>query len=330
MSLVSDLQKEALNNRTSVLDLLNKAFAVAKKLNLEKFEKWTELELEGYKEYDDLPTYRFVQGVLKYRNPFHGWCPLIVDDEEIYSKITHRPVNQPISEIQALIDQGEKQKNYQLQTMPQGLELFLRQNLSLPDFELSIHIDPSQMKGVLEAVRKKILTWSLELEKMNVKGDNENFSFSEKEIRIADDSESKLFNLTFNFMQQQEGNMTNQKNDWSNVNIGNFANEVKDNARQQAKMQINQENDQEIKELASDLNNLLEQVSQNHNLETISEKRRVATEAIEYIEQNQTLMKRVSEAFKTGTLSGFEKLLDHPVASFLTTGIQELLQSDKN
>lgn len=338
ISLVSQLQKEALNKQFSVLELLNKAYVIAVKLNLEEFQKWTELELEGYKTYDDLPDYRFIQGTLKHKNPFYGWQPVLlqIDNNEINSRINHRPVNQPISEIQSLIEQGENKTNYQLQTMPEDLYLFLIRTFDIPHAELSIHIDPSQMKGVLEAVRKRILTWSLQLEKLGIKGNEESLDFSDQEIKKADSHGEQLFNFTFNIMQKQsdksnmESNISNQENNLNNANIGNFANEVKDNANQQANMQINHENDQEIKELASELNKLLEQLSQNYNLEKISGKRRVATEAIEYIEKNQELMKRVSKAFKAGTLSGVEKLLDHPVASFLTTGIQELLQSDKN
>lgn len=49
-SLVRDLQKQAMDSSIPITDLLRSAYVVAKKLKIEEFEKWTNLELNGYKD----------------------------------------------------------------------------------------------------------------------------------------------------------------------------------------------------------------------------------------------------------------------------------------
>lgn len=61
-SVILDLQKEALDKDISVNDLLRKAYVVARKLKIDEFEKWTQLELNGYKELEDIPDYRHLVG----------------------------------------------------------------------------------------------------------------------------------------------------------------------------------------------------------------------------------------------------------------------------
>jgi len=48
MSLVLELQKEALDQRVSVSHLLRKALVVVRKLKLSEFQNWIEIELNGY------------------------------------------------------------------------------------------------------------------------------------------------------------------------------------------------------------------------------------------------------------------------------------------
>ena len=67
-SLVLELQAGALNSSVSVLDLLRKALVVAKKLGVEDFQKWIELELDGYKQIP-IPEYRLIRGQAKRVEP---------------------------------------------------------------------------------------------------------------------------------------------------------------------------------------------------------------------------------------------------------------------
>lgn len=56
-AIVLELQQDALNPSVSALNLLRKALVVATKLNIEEFQQWIELELNGYKG-APIPEYR--------------------------------------------------------------------------------------------------------------------------------------------------------------------------------------------------------------------------------------------------------------------------------
>ena len=77
-SLVLELQRKALSNETKVSALLRMALVVARKLDIGEFERWINLELNGYNNEndDDVPQYRKFQAQLRVWNPYHGWQPL--------------------------------------------------------------------------------------------------------------------------------------------------------------------------------------------------------------------------------------------------------------
>ena len=100
-SLVLELQAGALNSSVSVLDLLRKALVVAKKLGVEDFQKWIELELDGYKQIP-IPEYRLIRGQLRGWNPYHEWVPIQTHDPQIknfYESVCNCSISQRISEL---------------------------------------------------------------------------------------------------------------------------------------------------------------------------------------------------------------------------------------
>src|SRR4051794_10884573 len=82
MSLVEELQRDALDPQVRVGDLLRKALVVATKLNLQEFKEWCGLELEGYRGVE-IPDYRKTQGQVVVRNPRRGSMPMIFGDPEM-------------------------------------------------------------------------------------------------------------------------------------------------------------------------------------------------------------------------------------------------------
>jgi hypothetical protein len=235
-SLVLELQRDALTSSISILVLLRKALVVARKLNIQEFQLWIEKELNGYPEKSELPQYRFIFGELKALNPYRGWIPVIVP-ALIHDFISKRPVHQRISEIESLIE-NTKDKNSSLITMPQGLASLLREYDDIP-YEIQIHIDPSQARGVLEAVRDVVLNWSLKLEEDGILGEGMTFSPEEKQIASRHDY-SSLIQIKVEQFQMQSSSSESQsnsetfKNDLRSANIANFANQVQDDARQLA------------------------------------------------------------------------------------------------
>jgi len=191
--LVLELQSDALNPAISVLVLLRKALVVAIKLNIQEFQHWVEKELNGYPNKSDLPQYRLMWGDLKELIPYHGWRQVEVP-LQLHELICKTPVRQPISQIEALVETAKDPKS-SLITMAPELEELLREYYPIP-YEIRIHIDVSQVKGVLEAVRDVVLNWSLKLEKDGILGEEMSFSQEEKQIAAKNDYNSIIqFNI---------------------------------------------------------------------------------------------------------------------------------------
>ena len=255
-SLVLELQRDALEASVTVLALLRKALVVARKLNIQEFQHWTQNELDGYPEGSELPQYRFMYGELKARNPVRGWIPIITPPE-IYEFISKRPVHQPISQIESLIE-NTKNANSSLVTMPAGLDNLLRSYDYIP-YEMAIHIDPSQAHGVLEAVRNVVLNWSLKLEEDGILGEGMTFSREEKQI-AANHDYSRFIQINVEQTQMQNSSSESRanaetfNNDLGEANIGNFANKIQDNGQQVASnfsQNITQNVDEIMKTIAS-------------------------------------------------------------------------------
>lgn len=261
-SLVLELQREATNGSTTLLDLLRKALVVARKLNIKELQHWIRNELDGYPDKSELPQYRFIMyGQLKAHNPFYGWIPIIIP-REIDEFIPEIFVHQPISQIEALI-KNPKDKN--LLVMRPDLDNLLRMYNDIP-YEMATHIDPSQLHGVIEAVRNVVLDWSLRLEEDGILG--EGMTFSQKEKQIASNHNyNNVIQIRVEQSQMQssssesKSNSESFNNDLRGANIANFANQVQDDASQIAS-NFSQHISQNFNDITKLINNLRE-VAQN-------------------------------------------------------------------
>ncbi|MBW4558209.1 MAG: hypothetical protein KME59_20210 [Trichormus sp. ATA11-4-KO1] len=181
-SLVLELQRDALESSVSVLNLLRKALVVAKKLGIEEFKQWVELELDGYSEEVNIPDYRLLVGELKARNPYHGWIPVILGNApEIAETISKIYIKQPISEIEELV---KSESDVKIMHLPKKIELLLIQMLDLP-LQPVLHFSKINLSGILEATRNIVLKWSLKLEDDGIIGEGLTFSAKEKQIAQA-------------------------------------------------------------------------------------------------------------------------------------------------
>jgi hypothetical protein len=71
MSIVLELQQQAIDSNSDILSLLRKALLVARKLGLKDLQEWIDNELNGYKEISKIPAYRQIHGELK------AWTPIM-------------------------------------------------------------------------------------------------------------------------------------------------------------------------------------------------------------------------------------------------------------
>jgi len=204
-SIVLDLQKEAMDSDVESSKLLRKAYVVARKLKIKKFEEWIKLELKGYRG-EEIPEYRNVRGELKYFNPYYGYQDFIIPNEELSDLFSFRNLNNSVAELEDLYKKVGN-KPIVLPTPPEIRVSYMKEfetDLS-PEF---LFVSPTKIKAILDNIRNIILDWALKLEEDGILGEDLQFTIKEKEI--AEEKGSK-YNTIINdsVVQIGEGNTQN-------------------------------------------------------------------------------------------------------------------------
>ncbi len=179
-SLVEELQKDALNQTVKVTELLQKSLVVVTKLKLDEFAAWVRLELDGYGE-TEVPAYRVLHGTPQVFNPYRGYQPLHFGSAEHAKRFSIMHFNTPIGQIEHDLIGAIKSGSdaFQVSFSPETE----KQLMDAITFRLqpSLHMNASQFQGILDAVRKIVLEWSLKLEADGITGEGMSFSTTEKE-----------------------------------------------------------------------------------------------------------------------------------------------------
>jgi hypothetical protein len=177
-SLVLELQRDAIDVNATVSSLLLKAKVVATKLGLDDALSWINAEISGYTTYDAVPRYRTVAVQVEAWNPYHGWQHVGFEDDELREIMTSQKMAESISVIEDLFRRAEDGGKIGKAVEGAALQLIHR---SMPvKLNVETHISPTALRHVLDIVRERILTWSLELEKRGVLGKGMSFSKEEK------------------------------------------------------------------------------------------------------------------------------------------------------
>ena len=175
--IVIELQREALKSDFDIMNLLRKAYLVARKLKLQEFEDWVNNELNGYKDADKIPDYRLLRGEIKAWNPSYGWIPVILQNDN--EDITTHLANDSLANLLNVYENSEN-NNAILQfnaTINNYLSKFSNFNT-----KYALMIGTNQIYSIIECVRNIILDWSITLEENGILGDELRFSDTEKEI----------------------------------------------------------------------------------------------------------------------------------------------------
>ena len=220
-SLIIELQRDALNEAINVSNLLRKAFVAAKKLKIQEFEKWIELELNGYyhlaeldwdrpeDRLEKLPKYRWVNGELKVRLLNQRLVPWTFESPEEGKRLSRRSVLDPIGVIETILD--NKSSSLVKITFPDDLKLKLCEHLGDINSEPECHVPKSQLCKIQETVRNIILEWALKLEENGILGEGLVFSANEKETAS---------NITFNIKQLIQKGGSEMKVEIANSTVG--------------------------------------------------------------------------------------------------------------
>lgn len=290
MGIIHELQNEATSNE-NISNLIRKAYMVAKKLDLREFEEWLYNELNGYKEYNSIPSYRKVICDLIAWNPYHGWVPVIIDNTELNDIITHRKINDSISYLAKVRNEND---TAQL-PIPNDIRNFISKMCDF-DTKYTISFSTSYIDGIIEIVQNSILKWALNLEKEGIIGDNMTFTDKEKEIA------KNTSNIT-NYITGNVGNLMLQQNSDNSTQIQNNLENLNEN---------------QIKEL----DNLLKIIKDNiQNINELnSSDIAVINEKIQNIEQSKKSNSLAKKGLKEG-LGTIRNLLEGATGSIIASGI---------
>jgi hypothetical protein len=181
-SLVKDFQRDIVQSSKSTVELLRTAKLISVKLGLQDIADWINSELNGYNSDEvNIPEYRYFSGgELQVRNPYTGWMP----SGQLGIKF---PVGQPIAELEAMVEAPFLALPL---TADRHYKVYDTIGRSITHWQQQIRIETVQLKGLVGAVKDKLLDWSLELEKRGILG--EDMSFDEKERKSA---QSQVFNI---------------------------------------------------------------------------------------------------------------------------------------
>ncbi|MFD1673672.1 hypothetical protein [Alicyclobacillus fodiniaquatilis] len=190
-SIVLELQQKAMYQQGSVSDLLRIAYAVARKLRVDKFTSWAKQELDGYQSVDKdlIPQYRTVRGQLRAFNPYRGWIPAVIPDDGLSKLVESTQLFEPVPEIEHILsnNNGIIQK-----TLPHVASTTLSKYFKM-DTQFSLILERSALEGILQDIRQNVLDWALRLEEEGILGDG--VKFSDEEKQAAQEHSSQL-NIT--------------------------------------------------------------------------------------------------------------------------------------
>lgn len=210
-SIVTELQKELLDDNVKLSSSLNKAYVIARKLNIPELLEFLDCEIKGYPEDKKLPLYRITNGLLKAFNPYVGWIALVATEDEPYKTFSVVEFRTSIAEIEALAEEPNGDSKVLKQSLPSYLiPKFVKGG---PCTELARFIGTSVLAAILSTVRHALLEWTLKLEEVGIAG--EGLSFTDKEKEVA-----KNTSLTINISMGDDGKL----NLWSTDNSSNIRN----------------------------------------------------------------------------------------------------------
>ncbi|WP_051066017.1 hypothetical protein [Pseudomonas fluorescens] len=176
-SLVQELQADALDDKVSIASLLRKAKSVSSKLNVSTIDQWLDWEMNGYKHGSTVPDYRIASGKPICLNPYRGYIPLDIEEPRLKRVVSSRKLFQPIGQLEELVS-GKPGGTVLL---GYGFEVSAKlMSMMQEPFEPFLEVQPSLIKGVVGAVRDRILVFALDLERQGILGEGMSFTKQEK------------------------------------------------------------------------------------------------------------------------------------------------------
>ena len=191
--IVVDLQKDILDSSIDTLNLLRKAYLVARKLKLKDFEEWVYNELNGYKSTDKIPDYRNITGELNAWNHRIGWNAVALPNNEVQNLFCRKALADSIANLQKLSDSSSDGRLTGSFTADVTQILIEKTGVNTT---FILKIGANQLYNIIEIVRNHLLEWAITLEEHGVLG--EDMQFTDTELATAT-STAPIYNYTANF-----------------------------------------------------------------------------------------------------------------------------------
>ena len=180
---IDEIRDDILNSEKSISEALRKALILAYKLKNADFKQWVDQELEGYSHDADAPNYRYFptmsygsfqsfQGIMR-----HVPIPTLPMPEFMRTKLSNIILFNGVKELENLIKNAEKNELH-MPWPPDFIAYYNSRVNTDPHFscvEAYRVITTSQIIGVLDNIRNKLLKFLLEIEDLfpDVKGVDE-------------------------------------------------------------------------------------------------------------------------------------------------------------
>jgi len=176
MSLLREIQREAISPTNKVSDLLRKCKILAYRLGNEDFKNWVDSELNGYESLEDLPSYRVYNNVAS-KGHFSGAFGSGMKNADIPSNCFPRKIRKnlttvsliaPIAEIESLV-RGTKKSDMLQQPWDANFVAMFRGRIyeNMVCVQAWKVIPSTKLEGIIDIVKTKILNFVLEIEVIN-------------------------------------------------------------------------------------------------------------------------------------------------------------------
>lgn len=194
MSLLREIQSECAAKDASVTRLLRQCLILAARLDNQSLREWAERELNGYPDEASLPNYRVFgvrsRGYFLDRIIGNGTLdiPVSVLPEDLRKQFAEARLDQPISQYEDLVRRSEGDKEGMLR-MPWPIGLAVKYGSTISPMqcvEAWRELPVAALVGMIETVKTRILTLSLDLERADPRaGEVPSTSLSVTSERVA-------------------------------------------------------------------------------------------------------------------------------------------------
>lgn len=243
MSLLREIQNDAVNSNVKVSDLLRRCKVLAYRLGNDDFKTWVDSELNGYELLDDIPSNCF--------------------PKEFRKNLTTVSLTAPIAEIESLV-MGSSKKGKLLQ-QPWDANFVAMFSNKVYEHMVCVQawkvIPSTKLEGIVDIVKTKILNFVLEIEVINPEAGEAELNSNP----ISQEKVSQIFNINIS------GNVGNlaSGNSHSTIQQSNNTEIPKEFMELIAKIQDVNEEDNEV---LQELEDRIEELGRNVGTKNYKEK----------------------------------------------------------